>query len=145
MKKTTLLFGLLFSAAAVAACVYGGAQAAPVEIDADNLQSEDAWRQIGDALESQFGNALVSLEGSVIVPVKIPGSPYVPMKMSKLCGETMKEAANRIADGAAVTYGATGGGGAPGYYYGGGYYGSGCLAGCQTGTVTVGDPERADS
>ena len=150
MKYKIALSTLLLSGAALAACIYGGVQAAPIDIGMSSLSSTDAWDKIAEGLEDQFGSSYTNLEGNVKVPVKVAFAPApFPVDMPKNCGETLREAAERIGDNAEALYGSTGGGGGSGGggYYGGGFYGSGCIAGCglPTGTVTVRDPERADS
>lgn len=138
MKKVLPVTLVLFSSVALAsACVFGAyVHPAPVQIGATSIGSPQAWEKVASAMES-YGDAVKSLEGPVSVPVKVLIAPPVMMHMSKICGETLKQAAERTAQAArdmmSNNPGTGSGGGGGGGYYGGGIGGgghTGCIYGC---------------
>ncbi len=125
--KSRLMLGLstfLLAVGLVAAgdCIYGGGVTPPITISAKNVTSAAAWHQIADQL-SALGDLHMSLEGPITIPVSLAGNPAIPIHMSKICNQTLKQAAQEVEKAAEQMFGGGGGGGAGGGGGGGGSVG----------------------
>lgn len=132
MKHKAMLALLVVLSSVVAAdCVYGGGDIhTPISINVPDIKSKEAWQQIAQALQ-KYGDTYKNIEGTIRIHIQIDNYGVgSAMPLPKICGETLQQAADRIAESAANLYAGGGGGGT--YFdpfIGGSNPNAGCVAG----------------